>query len=291
MSAVVALPFIGCVAAIVWMWYVGWMGWLYLSMLLVGAMLTEWGITIGFHRLLTHRSFETHRWLRAVWTSLGALAVQGSPLVWCAVHRKHHQASDQEGDPHSPVLYGRGWWNAIRGFVHAHTGWLFSSHWSFPDLNRYVPDLLKDRLLVGVDRMYYVWVILSLALPAALGGLLTLSWTGMLLGFIWGGLVRIFVVQHITFSINSLCHMFGRRTYQTGDDSRNNVLCGFLAQGEGWHNNHHAFPTSARHGLEWWQLDTSWLLIRGMQRLGLAWNVQLPSPELRAAIRLSGGRR
>jgi stearoyl-CoA desaturase (delta-9 desaturase) len=189
------------------------------------------------------------------------------------------------------VLYGRGWWNALRGFAYAHTGWLFSSHWSFPDLNRYVPDLLKDRLLVGVDRAYFAWVILSLAFPAALGGVLTLSWTGALLGFIWGGLVRIFVVQHITFSINSLCHMFGRRDYQSGDDSRNNVLCGFLAQGEGWHNNHHAFPTSARHGLEWWQLDTTWLVIRGMELLGLAWNVQVPSPAVLAAKRIARGRR
>lgn len=287
MTAAVTLPFIGCVIGIVWMWNVGWMGWLYLTMLLVGCALTEWGITVGFHRLLTHRSFETHRWMRAVWTSLGALAVQGSPLVWCAIHRKHHQVSDQAGDPHSPVLYGGGWWNAIRGFAYAHTGWLFSSHWSFPDLKRYVPDLLKDRLLVGVDRLYYIWVILSLVIPAALGGLLTWSWTGMWLGLVWGGLVRIFLVQHITFSINSLCHMFGRRDYVSGDDSRNNLLCGILAQGEGWHNNHHAFPTSARHGLEWWQLDTSWLLIRGMELLGLAWNVQLPSPESLAAKRLT----
>ena len=139
--------------------------------------------------------------------------------------------------------------------------------------------------------MYFVWVILSLVFPAALAGLLTLSWTGALLGFLWGGLVRIFVVQHITFSINSLCHMFGRRVYQSGDDSRNNVLCGFLAQGEGWHNNHHAFPTSARHGLEWWQLDTTWLVIRCMERLGLAWNVQLPSPDQMATRRLVRDRR
>jgi len=291
MTAVVALPFLGCIAAGVWLWRAGWLEWRYLVMLAVGAVLTEWGITVGFHRLLTHRSFETYRWVRAIWTWLGALAVQGSPLVWCAVHRKHHQVSDLPGDPHSPVLYGRGWWSAIRGFFYAHTGWLFSAHWSFPDLKRYVPDLLKDRLLVGVDRMYYIWVILSLALPTVVGGLWTLSWTGAFLGFLWGGLVRIFVVQHITFSINSLCHMFGRREYQSGDDSRNNLLCGLLAQGEGWHNNHHAFPTSARHGLKWWQIDTSWWVICAMRRLHLAWNIQLPSPDSLARKRLPPRRR
>jgi stearoyl-CoA desaturase (delta-9 desaturase) len=288
MTLAVVLPFLGCIVAAVMLWQWGWMGWPYLVMLLVGMVVTEWGITIGFHRLLTHRSFDTYRWVRAVWMSLGALAVQGSPLVWCAIHRKHHHLSDVEGDPHSPHTHGSGWWNAFRGLVHSHTTWLFTSHWSCPDLSRYVPDLLKDRWLVRIDKLYYLWVIASLALPALLGGLITMSWLGVLLGFIWGGLVRIFLVQHITFSVNSICHIIGRRDYKSSDLSRNNLIVGVLAQGEGWHNNHHAFPTSARHGLEWWQLDTSWLLILGMKRLGLAWNVQVPSPQAIEARRLRG---
>ena len=154
-----------------------------------------------------------------------------------------------------------------------------------------MPDLLKDRLLVLVDRLYYLWVLASLALPALVGGLATMSWHGALLGVIWGGLVRIFIVHHITFSVNSVCHLLGPKEYETNDDSRNNVFVGVLAQGEGWHNNHHAFPTSARHGLEWWQLDMSWLIIRAMQAVGLVWNVQLPSKQAMKAKRLKKPKR
>ncbi len=291
MLLAVILPFAGCIAAIVLLWQIGWMGWPYVALLIGFSMLTEWGVTIGFHRLLSHHSFQTHRWLRAFWMSLGALAVQGSPLVWCAVHRKHHHLSDLEGDPHSPRIHGRGWWNELRGFIYGHTGWLFSHHWSYPELERYVPDLLKDRLLVLVDRLYYLWVLASLALPAVIAGLATMSWKGALLGVIWGGLVRIFIVHHITFSVNSVCHLLGPKEYETNDDSRNNVVVGVLAQGEGWHNNHHAFPTSARHGLKWWQLDMSWLIIRSMQAVGLVWNVQLPSEQALKAKRLKKPKR
>jgi stearoyl-CoA desaturase (Delta-9 desaturase) len=149
-----------------------------------------------------------------------------------------------------------------------------------------VPDLLADRALVAVDRMYYVFVLLSLGIPAAIGGLATGTWYGALSGFVFGGLVRTFITHHITWSINSICHVFGRRSFAAGDDSRNNWLCGLLGLGEGWHNNHHAFPTSARHGLAWWQIDFSWLVIRGMELFGLAWNVHLPSPRQMNAKRL-----
>jgi len=277
MLVAVVLPFLGVIAAGALMWQYGWMGWLYVGMLVGGWILTGTGITIGFHRLLTHRSFETYGWMRAFWMAMGALAVQGSPLIWCAVHRKHHELSDKPGDPHSPLEHGDGWWNSIKGFSHAHMGWLFAPDWMGTELKRYVPDLLKERMLVSVDRLYYLWVPLSLAIPAAIGGLVTWSWTGALLGFIWGGLIRIFVVHHITWSINSVCHIFGRQEFESGDDSRNNLVCGILGHGEGWHNTHHAFPTSARHGLKWWQFDFSWLVIRGMQLVGLAWNVRLPS--------------
>jgi stearoyl-CoA desaturase (delta-9 desaturase) len=286
MSLAVALPFIGCIAAAALMWQWGFMGWLYVGMVVVGWLLTGFGITIGFHRLLTHRSFDTYRWARLTWMALGALSVEGSPLIWCAVHRRHHEHSDQPGDPHSPHLHGNGLWNTLRGLWFAQAGWLFTGYWSSPDLQRYVPDLLADKALVAVDRVYYLWVILSLAIPTIIGGLATWSWEGALLGLLWGGLVRIFITHHITWSINSICHVFGRQDFDAHDDSRNNLLCGVFGLGEGWHNNHHAFPTSARHGLVWWQLDASWLVIRAMQFVGLAWNVRLPGEHAMEGKRL-----
>ena len=199
------------------------------------------------------------------WMALGALSVEGSPLVWCAVHRRHHELSDQPGDPHSPHLHGDGLWNTLRGLWYRPDRLALHRLLDSPDLQRYVPDLLADQALVAVDRLYYLWVIVSLAVPTAIGGLVTWSWQGALLGLVWGGLVRIFITHHITWSINSICHVFGRQDYDAHDDSRNNWLCGLLGLGEGWHNNHHAFPTSARHGLAWWQFDVSWLIIRGME--------------------------
>jgi stearoyl-CoA desaturase (delta-9 desaturase) len=292
MGSAILFPFVGFVAAIVLAWQFGLMGWLYLAMLIGGWIVTGTGITIGFHRLLTHRSFETYRWVKLVWMTCGALSVEGSPLVWCAVHRRHHELSDQPGDPHSPHLHGPGAWNSLRGLWYAHCGWLFTGYWTEPQMQRYVPDLLADPAMVVVDRMYYLWVLASLAIPAAIGGLAggelgTWSWQGALLGLLWGGLARIFITHHITWSINSICHMFGRKEYEASDDSRNNLLCGLLGFGEGWHNTHHAFPTSARHGLAWWQLDTSWLIIRGMQAVGLAWDVKLPTERQLAAKRLA----
>ncbi|MCH5376601.1 MAG: acyl-CoA desaturase [Planctomycetes bacterium] len=287
MLLAVVFPLLGCVAAIVLLWQVGWMGWLYVGLLVGGWLVSELGITIGFHRLLSHGSFQTYRWMRVLWMTLGALSVQGSPLVWCAVHRRHHQRSDQHGDPHSPHLHGKGWWNVLRGFYYSHMGWLFTGYWSWPDRQRYVPDLMADRWLVACDKMYYLWVLASLGIPAAIGGLATASWMGALLGLLWGGLVRVFIAHHITWSINSVCHVFGSREFETRDHSRNNLLFGLLAQGEGWHNNHHAFPRSARHGLRWWQFDLSWILIRTMELVGLAWNVRTPSERALAAKRLS----
>ncbi len=286
MSLAVGLPLVGCLVAAGLCWRWGFMGWLYVAMLVVGWLTTGCGITIGFHRLLTHRSFETYRWLRLIFMALGALSVEGSPLVWCAIHRRHHELSDRPGDPHSPHLHGDGFFAMLRGLWYAQAGWLFAGYWTKPELERYVPDLLADRALVLVDRLYYLWVITSLLVPTLIGGLVTLSWQGALLGLVWGGLVRIFITHHITWSINSICHVFGTREFQAHDESRNNWFCGVLGLGEGWHNTHHAFPTSARHGLSWWQLDMSWLVIRSMQSVGLAWNVRLPSERLIAEKRL-----
>jgi stearoyl-CoA desaturase (delta-9 desaturase) len=286
MLIAVVAPFAGFILSIVLLWRYGWMGWSYLGLLLGGWALSGLGVTVGFHRLLTHRSFETYRWVRAVWTSLGALSVEGSPLAWCAVHRRHHGRSDREGDPHSPHLHSHGLWGTVTGFVHSHVGWLFSGLWTKPDLERYVPDLLKDRLLVIVDKCYFGFVAASLLVPFALGYLIDGSLFGGFLGFLWGGLVRIFLTHHVTWSINSVCHVFGRRPYASGDYSTNNFICALLGFGEGWHNNHHAFPTSARHGLAWWQIDVSWMVICVMRVLGLAWNVKLPTARALEAKRV-----
>jgi stearoyl-CoA desaturase (delta-9 desaturase) len=274
MSVAVAAPIIGLIVGIVLMWQWGFMGWLYLALLMGGWAVTGIGITVGFHRLLSHRAFDTHPLIRAMWMAAGSLAVEGSPLVWCAIHRRHHELSDLEGDPHSPHLNGEGAWNRFKGFVFSHCGWLFTGFWTHPELARYVPDLLKDKPLMWVDRTYFLWVAVSLAVPTIIAGVVTQTWQGVLLGFIWGGLVRVLVTHHITWSINSFCHLFGPQEYESEDHSRNNPIFGVLAWGEGWHNNHHAFPTSARHGLRWWQIDISWYIIWTMEKLGIVWNVK-----------------
>jgi stearoyl-CoA desaturase (delta-9 desaturase) len=286
MLTAIIVPFLGFLAGIAYCWTIGWMGWPFLALLIAGWCISGTGVSIGFHRLLTHSAFATYRPLRVLWMIMGAASIEGSPLVWCAVHRKHHQFSDHLGDPHSPNLHGKGIWNGIRGFIYGHCGWLLTTHWSKPELPRYVPDLLQDKVLIMGDRFYYLWVLLSLGIPtgigvaiAAVSGDYTLG-MGALLGFLWGGLVRVFIGHHITWSVNSICHLFGKHPYNTGDLSTNNFICATVSFGEGWHNNHHAFPSSARHGLHWWQLDTSWLAICAMKKLGLAWDIKVPSSEI-----------
>ena len=293
MTTAVVAPFLGFVAAIVLAWQFGLMSWFYLGMLVGGWMITGLGITVGFHRLLTHRSFDTYPWVRTFFAAIGSLALEGAPTVWCAVHRKHHRFSDEDGDPHSPHLHDGGIINILKGFVHAHVGWVFGKVWTDQSLEKFVPDLLEERGIRVVSK-HYVWsVIASLVIPAVIGAVATLSFNpavwglGALLGFLWGGLARVFVTHHITWSINSICHIFGSKDYKAGDDSRNNLIFGILGHGEGWHNNHHAFPTSARHGLKWWQFDTSWIVIRTMQLVGLAWNVRTPSQKALEGKKLS----
>lgn len=282
----VVIPLLGMVAAIVMASQFGMVTWLDLVMLIGGWYLTGLGITIGFHRMLTHRSFETIGPIRWFWTAMGSLAVEGSPTDWCMVHRKHHQFSDHHGDPHSPHLHEGGFWNTLKGFWHSHTGWLFNSNWSKQEREKYVPDMLDDPFLNSIDRNYPWWVVATLVIPTVIGGVAALFgpvWSvgaiakGAGLGFIWGGLARVCLSHHMTWSINSICHIFGSRDFKSSDDSRNNVVFGVLSHGEGWHNNHHAFPTSARHGLKWWQFDLSWIIIRGLEICGLAWNVKLPT--------------
>ncbi|MHC4234789.1 MAG: acyl-CoA desaturase [Planctomycetota bacterium] len=268
----------------------GW-GFSWIDLVILAAMYTATGlgITIGFHRLFTHRSFETIRPVRILLAVLGSMAVHGPLLRWVATHRRHHQHSDQVEDPHSPHRFGGGFLGVLAGWWHAHIGWIFKP--KAPGLDRYVRDLQKDVVLRHVSRLFGVWVALGLVIPAIAGGLITGTWPGALLGFLWGGLVRVFLVHHVTWSINSVCHLWGTRPYESGDESRNNVVCGVLAFGEGWHNNHHAFPTSARHGLRWWQLDLGYLVICVMKWLGLAWRVRVPARERTVTKRIQVGMR
>lgn len=279
----VLLPLLGFVGAAWSLW--GWgFSWLYLTMLVVMYLASGLGITIGYHRLFTHKSFETGRFMTLVFGVLGSMAVEGPVIKWVADHRKHHQHSDDEHDPHSPHAHAdEGIRGVLRGFWHAHLGWLFQEQ--HPDFDRYTPDLHKDRLVRVISALFPVWVLLGLAVPAAVGGLVSGTWTGAALGLLWGGLARIFLVHHVTWSVNSVCHIWGKRDYKTTDHSRNNVLFGVLAMGEGWHNNHHAFPASARHGLEWWQFDLSYVIIRGLEMVGLARRVRVPSLERRAMMK------
>jgi stearoyl-CoA desaturase (Delta-9 desaturase) len=270
----VVLPFAGLVTAVVLLW--GWgFSWAQLGLLLGMYVLTALGITVGFHRLFTHRSFETNRVVRFVLAILGSMAVQGSLLKWVAIHRRHHQHSDEEADPHSPHHHGGGLLGLLRGIWHAHIGWFFRADPA--DLDHYVKDLRQDGSVRLADTLFPLWIVAGLLIPTGLGWLLSGGWMGALLGLLWGGLARVFLVHHVTWSINSVCHLWGRQPNPCRDQSRNNFLFGVLGMGEGWHNNHHAFPTSARHGLRWWQIDVSYWVIRGLALCGLAWKVCLPA--------------
>jgi stearoyl-CoA desaturase (delta-9 desaturase) len=278
----VVLPFLGLVAAVVLLWGPGF-SWLHLGLLLGMYALTAVGVTVGYHRLFTHRSFETTRPMKFVLAALGAMAFEGPVLKWVAMHRRHHQHSDGADDPHSPHHHGAGLRGLLAGAWHAHVGWVFDP--DPPNLSRYAGDLARERVLRVVSGTWLLWAAVGLLLPAVLGGLLTLSWGGALLGLIWGGLARVFLVHHVTWSVNSVCHLWGTRPFASRDHSRNNAVLGVLALGEGWHNNHHAFPTSARHGLRWWEVDVSYWVIRAMAAVGLAWKVRVPAAESVAAKR------
>ncbi|MCA9303558.1 MAG: acyl-CoA desaturase [Phycisphaerales bacterium] len=278
----VTIPVIGLITAIVLLWGIAFNG-VHLAILAGMYIITALGITVGYHRFFTHRSFKTPRFMEVILVILGSMAVEGSVMQWVAVHRRHHQHSDDHDDPHSPHTHGGGIWGMVRGMWHAHMGWIVGAR--APGLARYAQDLRKDKLILWMSRLFPVWVLLGLLIPALLGGLITMSWSGALLGFLWGGLVRVFCVHHVTWSINSVCHIWGTKPFKSRDESRNNAIFGVLAMGEGWHNNHHAFPTSARHGLRWWQIDFSYWVIWGMSKVGLALDVRIPSPARIAAKR------
>jgi stearoyl-CoA desaturase (Delta-9 desaturase) len=270
----VVLPFLSLFAAVVFLW--GWgFHWAELGLFLGMYLFTAVGITVGFHRLFTHRSFETNRIVKCILAVSGSMAAEGPLMKWVAMHRLHHQHSDQHEDPHSPHHYGKGVFALLRGLWHAHIGWFFKPDPT--DLSHYVKDLGQSRMIRYISALFPVWVLAGLLIPFLLGGLLIGGWGGALFGLLWGGLVRIFFVHHVTWSVNSVCHLWGGKPYGNIDQSRNNFVFGIFALGEGWHNNHHAFPTSARHGLRWWQIDVSYWIIQALALVGLARNVRVPA--------------
>ena len=271
----VVVPPLGLLSAMGLLWGVAF-HWFDLALFAGFYIVCAFGTTIGFHRYFTHRGFETGHVLRTALAVLGCMTMQGPLTQWVTDHRKHHALSDKPGDPHSPhVGHGDGALGALAGFVHAHVCWLFSNL-GMEQGREYARDLYDDGLLRVIDRAYLVWVALTLGLPFLLGYWLGGTLQAGLEGLVWGGLIRIFAYQHATFSVNSICHMFGRQDYRSRDEARNNRLVALLVFGEGWHNNHHAFPASARHGLDRGQIDLSWWIIRGLERLGLVWNVKVP---------------
>jgi stearoyl-CoA desaturase (Delta-9 desaturase) len=278
----VVIPFVGVIVAIVLLWQ-QWVDVTDLVILAVMYLITAIGITVGFHRLLTHRAFQTYPWLEHTFAVLGSLAVEGSVLDWVADHRKHHAFTDVEGDPHSPHV---GHSNGLTGLWYAHAGWLMQTQGQ-ADWKRYARDLYDDPKMRRIGRRFPWMVAISLLVPTIAGFVLHgFTLEGAIRGYIWGGLVRIFLVHHVTWSVNSVCHFFGSRRFDIEDQSTNVGWLAILSLGESWHHNHHAFPRSAHHGLRWYELDPSSWIIAGLERVGLAWNVVRIAPERQAARQL-----
>ncbi|MEU0791977.1 acyl-CoA desaturase [Amycolatopsis sp. NPDC005961] len=275
------VPFLALAAAVpvFWGWGVSW-----LDLTIGGAffVVSTLGITVGYHRYFTHGAFRAKRALRIALAIAGGLAAQGPVIGWVADHRRHHAFSDREGDPHSPWLFGTSPVALARGFWHAHMGWLFGRDKT--NVDRFAPDLERDRDMRVVDRLFPLWVVLSLLLPPLLGGLITLSWWGALTAFLWAGLARISFQHHVTWSVNSICHMIGERPFASRDRSANFWPLAILSMGESWHNTHHADPTSARHGAMRGQIDISARVIWAFEKLGWAWNVRWPTAKRLAAL-------
>jgi stearoyl-CoA desaturase (Delta-9 desaturase) len=278
---VTAIPILS-LGFVAWQLWAELLNWSDLIVFAIMYVATGLGVTVGFHRHLTHRAFKTTRPIHATLGVLGSMAIEGPVISWVADHRKHHAFSDRPGDPHSPhVDHGGGLRGALKGLLHAHVGWLFL-HTHRGRKTRYAPDLLADPIISYVDRTFVLWAIAGQVLPFLLGFLIGGSLFAGLTGMLWGGVVRVLVLHHSTYSINSLCHFFGRRRFQTKDESRNLLWLALPTFGEAWHNNHHAFPTSAAHGLRRWEIDPSAWVITGLEKLGLAWDVVRISPQRQA---------
>jgi stearoyl-CoA desaturase (delta-9 desaturase) len=279
----VILPFVAFLAAIVLLWN-QIVGWTDLALLAVMYGLTGFGITVGFHRMLTHRAFQTSKTVERIFAVLGSMAVQGPVINWVADHRKHHAHTDQEGDPHSPHAghAGGGIKGQLRGLFHAHVGWMLTEQ-GMARRHKYAKDLMEDPGMRRINKHFEKLVLLSLLIPFAGGWLLTGELRGALTGLLWGGFVRIFLLHHVTWSINSICHFFGTRRFDVEDHSTNVFWLALPSLGEAWHHNHHAFPRSAAHGLRGWELDPSAGVIWVLERLGLVWNVVRIAPERQLA--------
>ncbi|WP_410569969.1 acyl-CoA desaturase [Amycolatopsis sp. cmx-4-61] len=276
------VPFAALLAAIPLVW--GWgMSWVDLVLAAAFYVFATLGVTVGFHRYFTHGAFKASRPLRVGLAIAGSMAVQGSVIFWVASHRRHHAFADREGDPHSPWLFGTSPSALLRGFWHAHMGWMFGREVTNAD--RFAPDLVADADVLWVNRYFWLWITLSLALPAVLGGLLTWSWWGAVTAFFWAGLVRIAFLHHVSWSVNSVCHLIGERPFASRDRAANFWPLALLSMGESWHNSHHADPTCARHGVLRGQVDVSARVIWAFERLGWATNVRWPRADRLAAKR------
>jgi stearoyl-CoA desaturase (Delta-9 desaturase) len=273
----VFLPFLGFLVAILLLWD-EWVDWTSLAILAAMYIVTVMGVTLGFHRLLTHRSFATYKPVQYALAIIGSMAVQGPVMNWVADHRKHHAHTDKDGDPHTPHGHGTGFKGAVTGLWYAHMGWLFEVSGQ-TEHERYARDLYEDRGMQLIHRTFPVWVALGIAIPAAAGLALSGTWRGAFEAALWGGPVRIFLAHHMTWSINSVCHFFGSRRFDVEDHSTNVFWLAPFSMGESWHHNHHTFPRSAFHGLKKWEFDPTGLVIRAMRRVKLAWNVVEITPE------------
>lgn len=274
-AATIIIPLIGTLIALKFAWDFG------INLMELGLLLVFWfltmvgGVTVGNHRLLSHCAFKTHPYIRVALAILGSMAAQGPVINWVSNHRRHHQYSDQIGDTHSPNLYQGESWGKLRGMWHSHIGWMLSGE--LTNSTVFAKDLLQDPVITKINQQYLAFVFLGLLIPAILGGLLSGTWIGIWQGFLWGGLVRIFVVHHLTWSLNSIVHLYGSRSFNTSEKSTNNVWLAIPTGGEAWHNNHHAFPNSAKFGLQWWEVDLGCWFIRTLEVLGLAWDVKVPT--------------
>jgi stearoyl-CoA desaturase (Delta-9 desaturase) len=280
---IVIVPFLalGGAVAVAWGWGLSWVD---LGLALAFYVVCGLGVTVGFHRYLTHGGFKAKRWLRNVLAYSGSLAIEGGAIRWVADHRRHHAFSDREGDPHSPWRYGNTVPALLKGLWFAHVGWLFDVERT--NQQRFTPDLLADPDMVRAQRWFNRLVPVSFLAPAVLGGLITWSWTGALSALFWAGLVRIGLLHHVTWSINSICHAIGERPFAARDKSANFWPLAILSFGESWHNSHHADPSMARHGVLPGQIDISARVIALFERLGWVWDVKWPTPERIAARRV-----
>jgi stearoyl-CoA desaturase (delta-9 desaturase) len=285
---IVIVPFLALAAAVAVAW--GWgLSWVDAGLALAFYLISGLGVTVGFHRYFTHGGFKAKRWLRVGMAVAGSLAIEGGVIRWVADHRRHHAFSDREGDPHSPWRFGESAPALLKGLWFAHIGWLFDIEHT--NQERFTPDLLADPDLIKVERAFNKLIVVSLVTPAVLGGLITWSWTGALSAFFWASLVRVGLLHHVTWSINSICHAIGERPFAARDKSANFWPLAILSFGESWHNSHHADPSMARHGVLRGQIDISARLIAVFERLGWVWDVKWPTPERIAARRVDASER